>query len=256
MTVLRVTDGQVSMEDSVVSPRAPTGRRLRESFLEDIQQLTLGLVQVRGSSLYFGPLELLRFGPARVTRFAVEWPIEGGITARAPGGRLRIETAHGRLVASVDGYRPRLPLPLYALTQLPVHHVLTRLHLLRVRGREPAPGVAATSQDRLKAAAVDIAFCVTIAGLIGAGRAQGAHSTRRRRVRVLLGVAAAYHVACWSVSGRTLGGLVVGQRVVSVDGSRPSVGQSLVRLLALPISWVRGRPHLDELAGTEVVVGW
>jgi RDD family len=244
MTVLHVTDGQVSMEDSVASPRAPTGGELRDAYLHDIQGLTLGLAHVRGSSLYVGPLELLRFGRAKVTRFAVEWPIDGGITARAPGGRFRIEATHGRLVASVDGYCPRLPLPLYALTQLPVHHLLTRLYLLGVRGREPAPGVAATSSDRLKAAAVDVAFCATLAGLAGS----------RLRLRTLLGIAAAYHIACWSISGRTLGGLVVGQRVVAADGSRPSVGQSFVRLLALPLAWIGNHPHHDELAGTDVIV--
>ena len=244
MTVLRVTDGQVSTEDSVALPRAPSGRQLRDGYLHDIRGLTLGLVRVRGSSLYFGPIELLRFGPATVTRSAVEWPIEGGITARAAGGRFRIEAAPGRLVALVDGYRPRLPLPLYAVTQLPIHHLITRLHLLRVRGREPAPGVAAASVDRLRAAAVDVAFCLTLGELAG----------KRPRFRMLLGIAAAYHVACWSISGRTLGGLVVGQRVVAVDGSRPSVGQSVVRLLALPIAWVRGRPDHDQLAGTEVIV--
>ena len=70
---------------------------------------------------------------------------------------------------------------------------------------------------------------------------------------VLLGIAAAYHVVCWSVSGRTLGGLVVGQRVIAVDGARPTVGQAVVRLLTLPLGWFRG-PFHDELAGTDVIV--
>jgi hypothetical protein len=254
MTVLRVTDGLVSMKDSVASPRAPTGSQLRDAYLHDIRELTLGLVHVRGTSLCVGPLELLRFGPAKVTRIAVEWPIEGGITALAPGGRFRIEAAHGRLVASVDGFRPRLPLPLYAMTQLPIHHLLIRLHLLRVRGREPAPGVAATSSDRFSAAAVDVALCATLTTMC-ALRAPGAGlAGARPRLRMLLGIAAAYHVACWSISGRTLGGLVVGQRVVAVDGSRPSVGQSVVRLLALPLAWITNRPIHDELAATDVLV--
>jgi hypothetical protein len=245
MTMLRVKDGQVSVEDSVAISQATTGRMLRDSYLDDIQKLTLGLVQVRGSSLYLGPLELLRFGQAKESRHAVEWPIVGGITARAPGGRFRIESTRGRLVASVEGYRPRLPVPLYALTQLPIHHLLMRLHLLRVRGREPAEDIAATTDDRVRAAVVDVAFCLTLAGLAG----------RRSKLRVLLGIAVAYHVACWSFSGRTLGGLVVGNRVVAVDGSRPTVGQSFVRLLTLPAAFVRGRPYHDELAGTDVILG-
>jgi hypothetical protein len=143
----------------------------------------------------------------------------------------------------VDGYRPLLPLPVYALTQLPIHHLLTRLLLLRIRGREPAPGVASTSRERLSAAMVDVAFCATLAGLAG-----------KRKVSVVLGVAAIYHVACWSIWGRTLGGAVMKQRVVAVDGSRPSIEQSIVRLLALPFAWARRRPVHDEIAGTEVVV--
>jgi RDD family len=243
MTVVHLKDGQVSTQDSVSISRVPTGNELRDSYLHEIQELTLGFVSARGSSLYVGPVELLRFGPATVTTAAVEWPIEGGITARAPGGSFRIEAARGRVTASVEGYRPRLPLPIYALSQLQVHRLLTRLYLLRVRGREPAPGLAARPQDRRRAAAVDVAFCFTLAGLAG----------KRRRLPMLLGIAAAYHIACWSTSGRTLGGLVAGQRVVAVDGSRPTVMQSAVRLVALPLAWVIKRPIHDELAGTDVI---
>ena len=237
-------DGRVSTRDSVAVSREPTGRELRDGYLHDIQDLTLGLVRARGSSLYLGPVEMLRFGTATVTPSAVEWPIEGGITARAPGGSLRIEFADGRVTASVDGYRPWLPLPVYALSQLPVHRLLTRLYLLRVRGREPAPGVPAAAEDRLRSAAVDVAFCISLAGLVG----------RRRRLPAVMAIAAAYHIVCWSTSGRTLGGLVTRQRVISVDGSRPTVMQSAFRLLILPLAWVARRPIHDELAGTDVIV--
>jgi hypothetical protein len=240
----KFTDGEVSVEDSVTSTRTVSGRRLHDAYLHDIQVLTFGLVRVRGLSLYLGPLELLRLGPANVTRHSVEWPIEGGFIARAPGGRIRIEANPDRLVALVDGYRPFLPRPIYAVTQLPIHHLFTRLLLLRVRGREPALGVAATSQERFSAAAVDLAFCATLTGFV----------IRRPRVGTLLGVAAAYHVACWSIWGRTFGGVVMRQRVVAVDGSTPSIEQSVVRLLALPFAWAHGRPVHDEVAGTEVVV--
>lgn len=244
MTVLRFTDGQVTVDVSVAGTRAVPGSRLHEAYLEEIGRLTLGLVQAKGDSLFSGPVELLRFGPPKVTRAAVEWAIEGGIAARRAGGRFRIESVEGRLVASVEGYRPLLPLALYAATQLPVHRLITRLYLLRVRGREPAPGVPAGQPDRMRAAAADLAFCAALAGLTG----------RRSKLHVLLGVAAAYHVACWSISGRTLGGLVVRQRVVAIDGSKPSVGQSVVRLLATPIAWALGRPVHDEAAGTGVVI--
>jgi len=243
MTVLRVIDGHVSVDVSVAGVRDIPGRLLHDAYLEDIRRLTLGLVHAEGESLYIGPVVLLRFGRPKLTGNAVEWPIEGGIAARRPHGRFRIESGEGGLVASVEGYRPLLPLPLYALTQLPVHRLITRLYLLRIRGREPAPGVLAKQRDRLRAAAVDLALCATLAGLTG----------RRRKLHVLLGTAAAYHVACWSISGRTLGGMVVRQRVVAVDGSKPSVGQSIVRLLAIPAAWALGRPVHDEAAGTEVV---
>ncbi|HEY4915038.1 MAG TPA: RDD family protein [Candidatus Dormibacteraeota bacterium] len=241
---MRLTDGEVTTQDSVAIARAPTGRELCDGYLHEIQDLSLGLVRGHSNALYLGPLELLRFGAATVSDSAVEWPIEGGITAREPGGTFRIEATGGRLVASVDGYRPRLPMPLYAVSQLPVHHLLTRLYLLRVRGREPAPGASAAPQDRIRAAAIDVAFCLTLAGLAG----------KRRRLPVVLGIAAAYHVACWSISGRTLGGLVVRQRVVAVDGSRPTAMQAMVRFLALPLAWLTRRPVHDELAGTDVIV--
>jgi RDD family len=243
MPVTRWDGGRVDVEDSVAMSHAVTGAVLRDGFLKDIRLLTLGLVQARGSSLHLGPIELLRFGRARVSRNRVEWPIDGGLFARAPGGRLRIEAAAGRVTATVEGYRPLLPRLLYMVTQLPVHHLVTRLHLLRVRGRRPAPGVPAEPTKRIAAAGIDIGFCATLAALSG----------RRRRMPALFGIAIAYHVACWSISGRTLGGMIMGQRLVSVDGSRPTVGQALVRLAALPLSALRLRAIHDEVAGTDVV---
>jgi RDD family protein len=236
-------EGRVSVEDSVASPHAVSGRVLQESFLADIPRLTFRLVHVRGNSLSLGPVELLRFGRPKVTRTAVDWPIEGGLSTRGPGGRWRIQSSAGRLVASIDGYRPLLPRVLYVLAHLPVHHLFTRLYLLRLRGRDPAPGPSATSSSRLQAAAIDIALCAALTGLVA----------RRPRVRMLLGITAGYHLACWSISGRTLGGLVMRQRVVAVDGSRLTPTQAVVRLIALPISWLRGRPDHDEIACTDVI---
>ena len=245
MRVLRIRDERVSLEDSVATQHAASGRLLRDGFFSDIPRLTLGLVRVQDGSMWFGPIELLRFGRATVTRNRVEWPIEGGLLVGAPGGHYGIEATRGRLVASMDGYRPRLPLPLYIATQLPVHHLVTRLHLLRVRGREPAPGVVAPASDRLKSAAIDVSLCMTLAALSG----------RRPRWRFVLGIAAGYHVACWSLSARTFGGLVMRQRVVAVDGSRPSAGQAVLRLLALPVSLLRTGVDHDVIAGTEVIEG-
>jgi uncharacterized RDD family membrane protein YckC len=76
---------------------------------------------------------------------------------------------------------------------------------------------------------------------------------RRPRLPMLLGIAAGYHLACWSLSGVTLGGAVMRQRVVAVDGSKVSAGQALVRLALLPIAAARMSRVHDETAGTEVV---
>ncbi|GAC1511237.1 MAG: hypothetical protein NVS1B3_14280 [Candidatus Dormibacteraceae bacterium] len=242
--MLRAADGRVSIEDSVEIPRAATGRDLRDHYVDDIPRLTLGLLHVRRNAVWLGPLELLRFAPAKVSSHAVEWPIEGGILARAPGGRFRIEASRGRLVASVEDYRPQLPLPVYRLTQLPIHHLLIRLHLLRAHGREPSPGLPAPRHDRVRAAMIDLALCTALTGIV----------SRRSRLSLFMGISAAYHLACWTTSGRTLGGVVMRQRVVSFDGSRPTLGQSIVRLLALPFGWARGRPLHDDAACTDVVM--
>jgi hypothetical protein len=233
----------VTLEDSVASSRPVSGAELRDGFLSDIATLMLGLVRQRGSAMVLGPLEIIRFGPAKITRAAVDFPIEGGVLVGDRGGRLRIEAVKGRLTASVQGYRPRLPRPLYMVTQLPFHHLVLRLHLLRVRGRLPAPGVPVPPTRRVAAAAIDIGLFALVALVAG----------RRRRTAALAAIAAGYHVAFWSTSGRTLGGMVTGQRVVSVDGSRVTAGQALVRLLALPLAAFRLRAVHDEIAGTEVI---
>jgi hypothetical protein len=235
------TDGAVTVEDSVAAAQPVSGQLLRDRFLAEMAALTLGLIRAHGNSLRLGPIELLRFGRPSVTSAAVEWPIEGGLLVGSPGGRWRIAASGDQLIASVDGYRPLLPRQIYALTQLHVHHLLTRLFLLRVRGRVPEVGVPVQPTERKRAAAVDLALCFTLARLFG------------RKPRLLLGIAAGYHIVCWSTSGQTLGGMVMRQRVVAVDGSRVSPMQAAVRLAALPLSWILRRPVHDEFAGTEVI---
>jgi hypothetical protein len=243
IVAVRWTAGRVEIDDSVAMPNAVTGKALEASYWADIHALTLGLVSVQDKSLRVGPVELIRFGRPKVTRTSVQWPIEGGLLTRSPGGHLRFEAQYGRLIASVEGYQPALPRLLYVLAQVPVHHLLTRLHLLRVRGRLPATGVTADPSRRRTAAAIDVGLCLALAGAMG----------RRRRVPFLLGIAACYHLACWTFSGRTLGGAVMKQRVVSVDGSGLSAGQALVRLVSLPLAFIRRRNAHDEMAGTDVL---
>jgi hypothetical protein len=233
----------VSVEDSVAISRPIGGKELREQYVIDMRALTFGLVHMQGTTMRLGPLEILKYGNPKVTRAGVEWPIEGGLAAGAPGGSFAVRAVRGRLVATLEGYRPRIPVFLYALTQLPIHHTVTRLHLLRARGRLPSPGVPADPARRLLAAAIDVSLCAVVALMAG----------RRRRLPAFAGIAAGYHVTCWSISGRTVGGIVMRQRVVAVDGSRPSIGQSLVRLITLPVAALRLRAVHDEIAATEVV---
>jgi hypothetical protein len=231
----------ITTSDSVEVTRPFSGAQLRDAYIEAVQDLTLGLVRFRDNAWRIGPFELLRFGSERLGRDFFEWPIEGGILAR-PGGVWRIESENGAVSASATGHRPVIPRPLYDVSHLQVHQLATRLYLLGLRRNDPPPGVEAAREDRLRAAAVDVAFCLTLARLTG-----------RRRLRRTLVITAAYHVACWSLLGRTLGGVVLRERVVSLDGSRPTVAQSLLRFALMPLSWMSRRSLHDEVARTTVI---
>lgn len=242
MRMVTWDDERVSTRQSVAARSAFSGAELRDRYLQAVRAFTLSLTSLRGNSIYFGPIELLRFGSPRVTKHAVDWPIQGGLLTGQSGGHWRVEAASGRIEATVSGYAPRLPRPIYTWTHLQVHLLFTRLFLLGMRGREPAPGVRASPRDRLAAAGVDVAFCLTLGRMTG-----------RRRFKGTLAIAIAYHVACWSLGGRTLGGLVMRQRVVAVDGTRLTPTQSLLRLAVLPLAWATRRPVHDEVAYTDVI---
>jgi RDD family len=242
MGVVVWEDGRVAIRDAVALDKPVTGARLRDAFIDAMPTLTLGLVRMRGNALKLGSLELLRFGAPTVTRNAVDWPIEGGLLARRAGGRWRLQATAHRVDASVTGYAPSLPRALYAVSQMQVHLLFTHLLLLRLRGRKAVPGEPATSADRVAAATVDAALCFSLPGFAG-----------RRRLRSYLAVAAIYHIVCWSVSGRTLGGAVMRQRVVAVDGSRLTPQQAVLRLALLPLSWIAWRPLHDRIAQSAVI---
>ncbi|HET9782181.1 MAG TPA: RDD family protein [Candidatus Dormibacteraeota bacterium] len=243
MRVVTWDGGTITTSDSVEVGHPVSGAQLRDAYVDAVSALTLGIVRFDRDAVRVGPVELLKFGEPRVETASVEWPIEGGLLARG-GGRWRIESKDGTVAAAAIGHRPALPRPLYDITHLQVHLLATRLYLLRLRGTQPALGIEAPREDRVRAAAVDIAFCLTLARLTG----------RRRAGRVLL-ITAAYHVACWSTMGRTLGGVVMRERVVALDGSRPTVTQSMFRFALLPLSWLGRGPVHDELAATTVVKG-
>ncbi len=232
----------VSVEVLVAAPAPTSPERLRDSFFEAIGGLTLGLVQARHWSLGCGPLRLLRFGEPEFSEGAWTWPIRGGLLAGRAGGSFGFGWRHGRLVGFVRDYLPRLPVPLYRRTQLPLHRLLTRLFLLGLRGRVPAPGVPVEPLRRMTATALDLAICGTVAACLP-----------RRRAAGWLLLAAAYHAGFWSATGRTPGALVARQRLVSVDGGPVSLGQAAVRLGALPLALARMRTAHDDAAQTAVV---
>src|SRR5207248_9778250 len=143
MRVVTWDDDRVSTRAAVAAAGPFTGARLRDSYLDAVGALTFGLVTMRANSLVFGPLELLRFGPPRVTRDSVDWPIEGGLLAGRPGGHWRVDASSAQGEAILTGDRPRSPRHLYTLTLLQTRHLLTRLYLFRFRGRDSAPGARA-----------------------------------------------------------------------------------------------------------------
>jgi RDD family len=240
---MRWAHGRVSVEDSVQAPRAVRGEWLRDHFFSGISSVTAGLVQFSFETLWFGPIKLLRFGEPVESDHEVSWPIEGGLLAAAPGGYFTVRGDGGLLTARITGYRPSLPPKLYELTQLQVHHGLVRQQLLWMRGRIPAAGIPANPLRRGLAGAIDVGLCAGIAMAV----------SRRRRFTALAAITAGYHVACWAGSGRTIGGFLMGQRVVAVDGSKPSVVQAALRMLALPVAAFKLRAVHDEVAATDVV---
>jgi hypothetical protein len=118
-----------------------------------------------------------------------------------------------------------------------------RRFLLRLRGRVPPPGPPAGPAQRLVTASLDLALCAAVTAAL----------RPRRRLAALAAVTAGYHLACWTLTGRTAAALLTGQRVVSVDGRAVAPWQAALRLAALPLAAVRLRAVHDEVAATEVI---
>jgi hypothetical protein len=243
MMVLVWHEPPVHQECRVRAPFESGRDRLRDAFFADVGAVTFGAIRGERWRLRLGPLTLLAFGDPEFDGEAWTWPITGGLLARRPGGSLRCGWRDGELIADVDGYLPRLPALAYRAMQRPVHDVLTRRFLLRLRGRTPAPAPPAGPAQRLMTASLDLALCAGVAAAV----------SRRRPMCAFLVLAAGYHVTSWTLGGRTLGGALTGQRVVSVDGSPVAAWQALVRLAALPSALLTLRAVHDEAAGTEVV---
>ena len=232
----------IHLQDRILAPREPDPGRMRDSFFVALRHLTLGLIHGDHWRVRLGPLTLHEFGEPVPGPSSWRWPIRGGLLTGRPGGSLSFEWRGGQLLSTVDGYWPSLPRPLYRATQLQLHHTLTRLFLLQLRGRVPPPGVPAGAAQRLAAASLDLALC-TAATLV----------LRRRRIAAWPALIAGYHLAAWTLAGQTLGGKVLGLRLVSIDGSRLAPVQAVVRLAALPLALFQLRARHDEVALTEVV---
>ena len=248
----------VHARNRVAAPIQPDRQRLRDEFFGAIGCLTLGLVRGERWRLALGPLTLIRFGPPSYVDGTWSWPIGGGLLTRGPGGRLSYGWRDGELIGAVDGYRPLLPGPLHRLLQAPVHHVITRLFLLRLRGPLPRAGVAAGSGRRLTTACLDLALCAgVVAALLPSPSRRGRWPVRagggRRRLAAFALVAAAYHVGFWSAGGRTPAAWLTGQRLVALDGSPVEPAQAAIRLAMLPFAARALRPLHDAAAATEVI---
>lgn len=215
-------------------PRPPDLARIRDGFTRELSRLTMGIVQGRPDGFWLGPLPLIRLGPPETVGAGVRWPVTGGLLARRPGGWVGVEWREGLLRGYLEGYQPSLPAPLYTVTQDFAHHELTRLYLLAIRGRDPEPGPPVPARRRLAALGIDLALCWLVA---------------RRRPTRFAGAVAGYHLAAWSVGGLTVGGALLKQRVVAIDGTRPSFGQALARLLQLPF---HGTTVVDERTELEI----
>lgn len=243
--MIRWSGGTVAIEDSVAGTPPLSGAELVDRYWDAMRELTFGLARRRGNAVVTGPFELLRFGEPVVGPHAVEWPIQGGLLAGAAGGRWRVGVVDGGAFASIDEFRPSLPRAIYALTHMQAHLLFTRLFLLRLRrDRTEPPGARAPWRSRRQAAVADVALCLTMHRIV----------SRRFRVSAAIALLAGYHIACWSISGRTLGGVMMGQRVVSADGRRLLVSQAALRLVAAPLSWLTRRPIHDEVASTDVIL--
>ena len=214
--------------------------RLRDEFFNDIPALSLGLIRVRRRVLRMGPLPLIRFGLPQPIDGGWSWPITGGLLARRAGGELRFQWTGGCLAGSLTGYRPALPRPIHFATQARVHHLVTRLYLLRLRGPEPPPGRGAEPRRRMLAAAID-----------GAAVAACALALRRRKGGSAAAAAAglAYLLCGWT-GGGTLGQRLAGLRLLAWDGSRPTWEQAVLRLASVPPALIAGRPLHDAAACT------
>lgn len=238
----------VTVTDEVGAPVEPAPDALRDGYFSGTSAALFGIARFDGHLLRSGPVTLFQFGSPRSREGGWAFPIEGGLLARRPAGELRVGWREGRLYCSLEGYEPRLPGPIFRLTQLRFHREVSRIALFGIRGRIPSAGIPAEPWRRLVAGMLDAGFAVAV----GAARMPLRAGTRAA-------LAGAAYLATQTVipaltGGITPGGWVVGTRISALDGSRVHLAQLLLRLLALPLGARTLRDRHDELAGTEVLL--
>lgn len=149
--LLTITGGvaaasQSCLVDAPAAADAPRLAALAGGYLRSLDALPLLALAVHPGGACVGPsfapcrLALLRFAPpylaaARGGR-EIRYPILGGLLVRAPGGHFAAgiapEGARARVWIDVVAFRPRLGLgPLYVLTQVQVHRLVTTAYLRR-----------------------------------------------------------------------------------------------------------------------------
>lgn len=118
------------------------GRRLAAAYWREVERTTAGLVRVRetpdGLALRAFGAPLLKFGPPRIDavgdRVICQYPIDGGLLARRPGGSIAF-AQHGKvLTSSISGFHPRLGLlpGLYSHVQARIHAAVSRRYFARL----------------------------------------------------------------------------------------------------------------------------
>jgi hypothetical protein len=153
---ITLAEGLAGAGQSCLGPAAlaaaplPWLRAFGDGYLRFLDELPLLALARHGDGAAVGPalaprrLSLLRFAApylaaARGGR-ELRYPIVGGLMARAAGGHIAFgvapEGARARVWVDVLAYQPRLGLgPLYLLTQVQLHRLITLAYLRRVARR-------------------------------------------------------------------------------------------------------------------------
>ena len=127
---------------AMVDASRADGRRLAAAYWDEVERTTAGLVRVRetpeGLALRAFGAPLLKFGLPRIDavgdRVTCEYPIDGGLLARRPGGSIAFAQCGNVLTSTISGFHPRLGLlpGLYSHVQARIHAAVSRRYFARL----------------------------------------------------------------------------------------------------------------------------